>query len=230
MKNHNDWYRPPKHGTSPKAEKLVMDFCRSQAFRAHGDESQARVLYEGMAYAMNRGSEQLRTMAVLLTANNTFDWMRGGGLDESAEFHAAFAQHVALHVVAEDCPAAAIISEIWRTSRPLAPGQRPSQKAERQEAIFISAQGRAAAPINVTLSIALGHVVPPPMIHPEGMEISLGLGRFVKSCAPSAAEREATKALLKRLGAGEDTPRLEIRPQDFADISAYNPDAKPQKW
>jgi hypothetical protein len=73
--------------------------------------------------------------------------------------------------------------------------------------------------------------VPKPLLLPEGYEIRIGFGRFITSCAPSAAEREAAQALLTQLGAGKDlAARIEISPNDLTMLSHYNPDAKPQEW
>jgi hypothetical protein len=84
-----------------------------------------------------------------------------------------------------------------------------------------------AAPINVLLPIVGGYTVPTPQVWSEEEAIGLGFGRFVTSCAPSDAEREAAKAVLARTGAGEGAARWEIRPQDLANFASYNPDAKP---
>jgi hypothetical protein len=186
-----------------------------------------------MGYAVSRRGEQLRKMAVMLMPDDTYKALRVSG-PMNVDFNSQFAKCLALYATALDIPAAAIVCEVWFSPHPLAPGQRPSQQADRQEAILICAQGRMASPINVMIPIIDGCSVPLPQILPEGYETFTGFGRFITSCAPGVEERESAQALLTRLGAGKDTPRIEISPHEFAKVSSYislyNPDAKPQQW
>ena len=228
MKNNSNLHPPSPQRTTAEVEHRVMDWCRWQASQVHGDERLARVLQQGLAYASTREGEQLPKKAVLLMPDDTFCWINARGLDGGSNLLTGFVRYLAVCTVAWDCPAAAILYETWLATRPLAPGQRPSQQAERAEAVIIYAQGRTASPISVQVPIVGGYTVPIPQVWSEEQSKGLGFGRFVARCAPSDSEREAAKAVLARFGAGEGTARFEITPQHMAQLAAYNPDAKPQ--
>lgn len=229
MKNKHKWN---PYGSAPTANALdavLIDGCRRMVRRAHGDEALALALYQARAYASHREGEQLETRAVLVKPDRTFIWMHGGGLDQG--FHTAFAQMIALHATAWDAHAAAIVGEMWVPARPLAPGERPSQQDDREEAIYICAQGRMNLhPVSLDLMIPLvdGHIAAAPKTLPGGQAMFMGFGRFISSTAPSPEQREAAQALIRQLSTSE--MRSEATPEDMVKIAAYNPTAKPPNW
>lgn len=213
---------------NPNPDEAYRHFMETLCELAGGDKYVAEVLAEGFRLAMSRDNGvELPETGIIPLPNGRFGHCVGGKRKPSMT---ELCRIVAVCVVAYGAQAAAIVAESWMVfNRLLKPGERPSSCPDRQEGVLITAQGTGGKEVKVFIRIEQGRAVPPLIPLPSESGLQFGrFGRFVPLSPPSAVDRTAAQALLKRLQ--EDPGYMSFGPADLAELAKYNPQANVPIW